>query len=381
MGWGETMSDTGRLCRQKRIYDEAGTEALFLRAMGENVSRHYARCPEYREILDRAGFRPEDLLTPGDLVRLPFLTTLYLKRHTLLSVPERKLLIKADSSGTGGTRSHVGLDLKSLLLGLRMVIRVGKARRLWSLRPCNYVIFGYRPGKNVTAGASKTAYGFTFFAPALRRTYALEQTGDGGWDLSWDRILRELERCASSPFPLRTMGFPAYTYFLLRELRGRGVRYVMPKGSMVALGGGWQQFYAERVEKEEFYALVKEVLDIDESHVVEFFGAVEHPVLYADCPCHRFHVPVFSRVLIRSPEDFSPAPDGQPGLVDLLTPMMQSAPLSSVMTDDLGVLHREPCPCGAGSPWLEILGRVGVSDIVTCAAGAEELLNGSGEAT
>ena len=375
------MSATGKLFRHRRVYDEAGTEDLFLRAMGENVARHYAACPEYRAILDRAGFRPGDLRTSGDLARLPFLTTLYLKRHTLLSMPEGRLLIKAESSGTGGTRSRVGLDLRSLWLGLLMVIRVGKQRRLWSLRPCNYVIFGYKPGKNVSTGASKTAYGFTWFAPALRRTYALEPTADGGWALDWDRVIRELRRCAASPFPLRTMGFPAYTYFLLRELKARGLRCPMPKGSMVALGGGWKQFYAERAEKEEFYALVKEVLDIDEDHVVEFFGAVEHPVLYADCPCHRLHVPVYSRVLIRSPEDFSPVPDGQPGLVDLLTPMMQSVPLSSVMTDDLGILHRKPCPCGAQAPWLEILGRVGVADIVTCAAGAEEYLSGEGAGT
>lgn len=367
------MKATERLFRRRKVYDEAGTEDLFLRAMGENVGRHYAGCPEYRAILDAAGFSPEDLRSREDLVRLPFLTTLYLKRHTLVSVPERKLLVRADSSGTGGKSSRIGFDLQSLLLGLRMVIRVGRQRKLWSLKPANYVIFGYPPGPT---GASKTAYGFTFFAPALKRTYALERTGDGGYALSWDRVIRELERCSRSPFPLRTMGFPAYTYFLLRELKNRGIRCPMPRGSLVALGGGWKQFYAERVEKAEFYALAKEVLDIGEDHVVEFFGAVEHPVLYADCPCHRFHVPIYSRVIIRSPEDFAPVPDGQPGLVDLLTPMMQSVPLSSVMTDDLGILHREPCPCGAESPWLEILGRVGISDIVTCAAGAEEYLQG-----
>ncbi|MBO4675970.1 MAG: acyl-protein synthetase [Oscillospiraceae bacterium] len=371
------MDAAGRLFRRRRVYDEAGTEALFLRAMGENVKRHYARCPEYRAILDSAGFSPEELRRREDLAKLPFLTTLYLKRHVLLSVPERKLLVRADSSGTGGTRSRIGFDLRSLWLGLLMVIRVGRQRKLWSLKPANYVVFGYPPGNT---GASKTAYGFTWFAPALRRTYALERTGDGGYALSWDKVIRELKRCSRSPFPLRTMGFPAYTYFLLRELKERGIRCPMPRGSLVALGGGWKQFYAEKVDKEDFYALVKDVLDIDENRIVEFFGAVEHPVLYADCPCHRFHVPVYSRVIIRSPEDFSPAPDGQPGLVNLLTPMMQSVPLSSVMTDDLGILHREPCPCGAGSPWLEILGRVGIRDIVTCAAGAEEYLKGEKEA-
>lgn len=370
------MDATGRLFRHRKVYDEAGTEELFLRAMGENVKRHYAGCPEYRAILDSAGFSPTDLRSREDLARLPFLTTQYLKRHALQSVRDGKLLVRAESSGTGGKRSRIGFDLRSLRLGLRMVIRVGRARKLWSLKPANYVIFGYPPGKT---GASKTAYGFTWFAPALRRTYALEHTGDGGYALSWDRVIRELRRCSRSPFPLRTMGFPAYTYFLLRELKSRGIRCPQPKGSMVALGGGWKQFYAEKAEKEDFYALVKDVLDIDESGIVEFFGAVEHPVLYADCPCHRFHVPVYSRVIIRSPEDFSPVPEGQPGLVNLLTPMMQSVPLSSVMTDDLGILHREPCPCGAESPWLEILGRVGISDIVTCAAGAEEYLKGEKE--
>ena len=46
------------------------------------------------------------------------------------------------------------------------------------------------------------------------------------------------------------------------------------------------------------------------------------------------------------------------------------------MTDDLGILHDpEECGCGLDSPWLEILGRVGLQDIKTCAAGAAEILN------
>jgi len=157
-------------------------------------------------------------------------------------------------------------------------------------------------------------------------------------------------------------------------MQEKGIRYRMPPGSLVTLGGGWKQFYAEKVEKDAFYALVEEVLGIDADHVIEFFGAVEHPILYTDCRCHHFHIPVYSRVIIRDPEDFSPVPDGRIGLINLLTPMMRSVPLLSVMTDDLGRLHRERCPCGAESPWLEIIGRVGISDIVTCAAGAEEYL-------
>ena len=56
--------------------------------------------------------------------------------------------------------------------------------------------------------------------------------------------------------------------------------------------------------------------------------------------------------------------------------MSVGTPILSIMTDDLGILHEEECTCGVKSAYLEILGRSGVDDIKTCAAGAEELLKG-----
>lgn len=364
---------TKRLVRQKDIYDIEPTNDIFAGAIRENALFHYQNCPDYRRILDGVGFHPENIRAYADLQKLPFIPTLYFKHHHLQSVAPKKQIIKATSSGTSGSMSKIGFDLKSLNLGKKMVIRVGRYHKLWSVKPVNYIIFGYQPTKENKTAVSKTALGFTFFAPALSRTFALENTRNG-YKLSWDRIVRALERCAKSRFPMRTIGFPAYTYFLLRDLKEKGVRYQMPKGSMVTLGGGWKQFYAEKADKQTFYALVKEVLGIEETNVIEFFGAVEHPILYTDCRCHHFHIPVYSRVIIRNPDDFSPVPDGQPGIINLLSPMMQSTPLCSIVTDDLGVLHTEPCPCGAKSPWLEIIGRVGISDIVTCAAGADTYL-------
>ena len=367
------MRYTSKLFALKDIYDTEAAEPVFVRAMRENAAFQYGRCPEYRRILDSFGFDPGQISTFDDLVRLPFLPTLYFKRHELNSIPPEKQLIRATSSGTSGSMSTIGFDLYSLELGKKMVVNVGRYHRLWSARPVNYIVFGYQPTKENKTAVSKTAYGFTFFAPALSRTFALESAG-GGYRLSWDRVVKALEKCAASRFPMRSIGFPAYTYFLLRDLREKGVRFRMPEGSMVGLSGGWKQFYAERVDKNEFYSLAEEVLGIGESQVIEFFGAVEHPILYTDCRCHHFHIPVYSRVIIRDPDDLSPLPDGRAGLINLLTPMMWSSPLLSVMTDDIGVLHSESCPCGASSPWLEIVGRVGVSDIVTCAAGAERLM-------
>ena len=52
--------------------------------------------------------------------------------------------------------------------------------------------------------------------------------------------------------------------------------------------------------------------------------------------------------------------------------------LLSTMTDDLAVMARPEmgtaCPCGCGTPYFDLLGRAGVGQIVTCAAGAAEQL-------
>ena len=367
------MSYTGRLFRYRKIYDTGASSDLFAAAMRENALFQYKNCQDYKRILDERHFDPAGIRTAGDLDKLPFIPTLYFKHHDLFAVPEKKMLIKATSSGTGGKMSRVGFDLKTMRHGARMIINVGRYHKLWSLKPVNYVIFGYRPTKTNKTAVSKTAYGFTFFAPALSRTFALDLTKDG-YELSWDRVLKALEKASRSPFPMRTIGFPAYTYFLLRDMKAKGIKYKMPKGSMLTLGGGWKQFYSEKIDKKDFYRLVEEVLGIKEDKIVEFFGAVEHPILYTDCRCHRFHVPVYSRVIIRDPDTMEALPYGRPGLINLMTPLMNTGPLLSIMTDDIGILHNEKCGCGAPSPWLEIIGRVGIKDVITCAQGSEEYL-------
>ena len=139
------------------------------------------------------------------------------------------------------------------------------------------------------------------------------------------------------------------------------------------LGGGWKQFYREQVDKRALYDLIRRRLHVDEENIIEFFGAVEHPILYTDCKAHHFHVPIYSRVLIRDVHTLDPLPHGQTGLVNLITPMVKAVPILSVMTDDLGIrgvrLH------GAHLN-LEIIGRVGMRDIKTCAAGAADFLKG-----
>ncbi len=363
-----------KLFRLKNPYDLAESEELFADAVRQNCCFHYEHCAEYKELLDRLGFSPYAEDAFDDLSKLPPLPTLYFKRHLLMSVPENRLVIKATSSGTGGhNQSVIGLDLYSLLRGADMVKRMFSYHGIWSLMPSRFVVFGYEHRSDNKKAVAQTAWGFTFTAPAVSKDYVLRYH-NGSYTADLDNIEKKLIRYSKGRLPVRTIGFPAYTYFLLRQMKEHGVSVKLPKGSILSLGGGWKQFYAERVSKEDFYTLAYEVLGIEKENITEFFGAAEHPVLWTQCKNHRFHVLNYARIIIRDPDDLTPLPNGQTGIINLITPLCRAVPLTSVMTDDLGILHDSECGCGIASPWLEIIGRVGIEDIRTCAAGAEELL-------
>lgn len=360
----------------KEPYDTAGTSDLFMQTMRECCRFHYDHCSAYQKILDAADFRPEELKEEEDLGRLPFLPTVFLKKHHLFSMPLNRLPIKATSSGTGGRYSKIGFDAGGLAGAFKMVIRVFSKLGLLSPVPCHYIIFGFKPHRSNHTAVAKTATGYTLLTPALSRTYALKYE-NGKYEPDLEGTVKAFQKSAGSPFPTRTIGFPSYTWFALKLMEEKGMAVKLPKGSKIMLAGGWKQFYKEQVDKHEMYALAEKILGIGEEDIVEAYGAVEHPILYCDCKKHHFHVPIYSRVIIRDVETLKPVQNGELGLVNLITPMFRGTPILSIMTDDLGILHdAKECGCGIDSPWFEIIGRAGFVDIKTCAAGAAEMLKG-----
>ena len=368
------MSYGHRLFFHRDIYNLKNTEALFLHAILENIKHHMDNCPDYARILSQQIFSLKEVETIGDIHKIPAIPTLFLKNHTLYSAKQKKLMFKSTTSGTSGKVSEMALDLSSSWRGLGMILGTFFTNRIVSLHPTNYIVLGYQPSKRNKIGAVKTAYATTYAAPGIHREYALKDTGTD-YILNMDGIKNALLRYEKSGLPVRFMGFPAYFMFLLKELIDSGIKLRLHSKSLILLAGGWKNFFTEEVDKFTLYEMSKETLRLGGDRIREFFGAVEHPIAYFDCPNHHFHVPIYSRVIIRD-LNMRPVSYGEPGILNLITPMMTSMPFVSVMTDDLAVMHPgEKCACGISSPYFEILGRVGLADIKTCAANASELLD------
>jgi Coenzyme F390 synthetase len=368
------MSYTHRLFYHGNIYDIESTNTLFLNAVKENVKHHTESCPDYARLIENRGFSPDELKIVDDLYKIPPIPTAFLKNHTLYSTSQKHLMFKSTTSGTSGKVSEMALDWPSSWNGLGMILGTFFTNKLFSLHPTNYVVLGYQPAKRNKIGAVKTAYATTFAAPAIHREYALKDTGNE-YALNINGIKNALIQYEKSGLPVRFMGFPAYFMFLLKELANSGIKLKLNPKSMILLAGGWKQFFAEQVDKPTLYSMSEDILGLGGNRIREFFGAVEHPIAYFDCPNHHFHVPIYSRVIVRD-LNLKPVEFGVPGLLNLITPMMTSMPFTSVMTDDLAVMHHgDECGCGIRSPYFDILGRVGLADIKTCAANAADLLD------
>lgn len=373
------MLSRQRLFWRSHPYDLPASDPAFLRACRDNCAYHMAHCPGYAAICRSLGFSPEQLRTMEDLADIPVIPTLFFKRKALFSMPQWRMAMKVTSSGTSGKYSRIGFDWGCILAEAPMVVKLGFRHRLVSPKPAHCVILGYKPHKSNHTGVTRTMFGLTHFSPPLSRTYALNMV-NGTYVPDLDAVAGALRKLESSPFPTRIIGFPSYLWFGLQRMEELGLAVRLPKGSRIILAGGWKQHADREVDKRTLYALAEKVLGIPEKNVNELFGAVEHPIFYNACEKHHFHIPIYGRVLIRDPDTMEPLPVGKVGLVNLISPLMTATPTLSVMTDDLGYLTPgEECGCGIRSPYLTILGRVGMTDIQTCAAGASELL-GKGEA-
>lgn len=359
-----------KLFSSKDPYDCNRSE-LFLGACKENFNHLITHCEDYKKIADGLNIRSAgDIKSVHDI---PVIPTMLMKQHEFRAGP---YTIMATSSGTSGHASHIFFEWGALISALKMSVKLMRYHGIISMKPCRYIVMGYKPHRSNKTAVVKTAYLTTLLAPAISRKYILKHTHDD-YKPDFEGIVAALRKYEKGKAPVRFMGFPSYTFFLFQLLDEKKLYFKLPKGSKIMLGGGWKQFYREAADKETFYKMAKKTLGIDEENIVEFFGAVEHPILYTACTGHHFHVPVYSNIVIRDPVNLEPLENGKTGLVNLISPLCKASPILSVMTDDLGILHDgSDCPCGVKSPYLEIIGRVAPTEIKTCAAGAADILKG-----
>lgn len=370
------MTAREKLINLEDVYDQENSSEIFLEAMRDCVKHHMDNNEFFKKYMDEAGVKPEDIKSEDDLVKIPPIHANFFKKYEILSVPREQIVEHATSSGTTGQKSQMFFDQDSFDFGNAMVRNEFRHFGFLSDAPTNYLLFTYEPAQiSKDLGTAKTDVGLLSYAPVNQTFFALRYNGEGH-DFDVYGTIKALEEYEEQGLPVRIFGFPSFLYFTVRQMKETGHRPLkLNKKSMTMLGGGWKGYADKQIQKSELYAMVEEMLGIPAENCRDGYGSTEHSVPYFECPNHHFHIPVFSRMLIRDVKTLEPLPYGQPGFANFITPHLMSVPAVSVLMGDMAVLHDpKECGCGIKTPFMEIIGRAGTSKGKSCAITASELL-------
>lgn len=371
------MNAREKLFAYSKIYDQKGSEKLFLEAMRESIEHHRTHCEFYERLLKERSFCIDQLKSVKDCEKTPIIPAQFFKYHEVLSIKKEEIEVYATSSGTEGQKSQIFLDSSTIKIGTKMAIKAMKYHGFISMIPTNYVVLGYEPKPGNDMGNVKVALGMTRFAPVKEKVFALRAIGDQ-YEIDYFGIMDAFRRFNRQKLPVRILGFSSYLYILLKMMKESGIKPLkLNKKSLVLTGGGWKKFDDMMIDKEELYHMVEEFLGIPAKNCRDFYSAVEHSVAYPECKNHHMHVPIWSRVIIRDVKFLEPLGFDEPGFLSFISPLVSSVPISSILMGDIAVLRDgKKCGCGIDTPYFEILGRAGTAKTRSCAVAASEYMKG-----
>lgn len=373
------LSKVQQLCDIPNVYsDRNTTEKLFVEAMKENVNWHVERNAFYRNLVQKEQLNLNEINNYSDLERLPYVLANFFKRHEEKSVSDSDVSLHLTSSGTTGQKSQMFFDNWTIKSAQRMVDWIFDYYNFNTPnQPCNYLLYTYEPEEGSKLGTAYTDNFLCKYAPVNKVVYALKYLGPkNGHKFDVFGVIRALKEFEQEGLPVRIFGFPAFFYFTLTQMQEIGFEKLnLHPDSMTFFGGGWKGNQDKAIRKEDLYQLASELLGLRNERIRDGFGSVEHCIPYVECKNHRFHVPIYSHIIIRDVKTLKPLPFGEIGYLQFVSPYITSVPANSVLMGDLAKLYPETaCGCGVNAPYFEIIGRAGITQNKSCAIAASELL-------
>ena len=296
---------------------------LQLERLQKTVKHVYDNVPLYRERMDAAGIKPEDVKSLDDIIKLPFTSKQDLRDtypYGMFAVPMDDVVRLHASSGTTGKQIVVGytendLDIWNNICARALVAAGGtKSDKV-------HVSYGYglfTGGLGLHGGASK-----------LGATCIPVSSGNTARQIT---ILQDFESdilCCT----------PSYAMYIGEEIEKAGVD---PKSLKLRAG-----IFGAEPWTEEMRRQIETKLDIK---AYDIYGLTEimGPGVAYECEAQKgMHVNEDHFIIeIINPETGEHMPDGEQGEIVFSCITKEAFPLLRFRTKDIGVITHEQCECG-----------------------------------
>ena len=313
----------------------AEIEDIQLAKLKETVGYIYEKVSPYREKMDAAGVKPDDIQNLEDLQKLPFTYKADFRDHYpmgLFAVDKKEMVRFHASSGTTGKPTVVGYTKKDLDVWLNNVARIA--------------CMGGADSDDV----AQIAFGYGTFTGALGLHGGLEKVGASVIPMSSGNTNKQIMFMQDMETTL-LVATPSYALHLGEELRSRGIDPSKDLKVHIGLFGGEGMTEPMRDEMHKVWG--------DQFLCTQNYGMSElcGPGVAGECEeLVGMHINEdwFIPEII-DPKTGEVLPPGEHGELVVTCLGKEALPLIRYRTGDLTKLMYEPCKCGRTTVRMENL--------------------------
>ncbi len=301
-----------------------GLESVQLTRLKHLVARVYKTVKPYREKMDAAGVKPEDIQSLADLVKLPFTVKEDLRDNYpfgLFTVPMDQVVRVHASSGTTGKPTVVGYTKKDL--------------KTWS---------GLMARALTCAGATSkdmihNAYGYGLFTGGLGAHYGIERLGATVIPVSGGNTKRQITIMQDFKSSV-LLATPSYALNLAETMETLGVD---PKSLSLRVGVFGAEPWSDNMRDEVERKLNIKAVDI--YGLSEVMGpGVSMQCLEGKTGMHIFEDHFLPEII--DPDTGEVLPPGEKGELVFTTLTKEAFPIIRYRTRDISRLIYDTCECG-----------------------------------
>ncbi|MDI7191034.1 hypothetical protein [Leptospira santarosai] len=338
-------------------------ESLDLRisAIKESVRHHISNCKEYASFANRMEFDPEKIMDPQDLYKIPQIPSSIFKMKEIVSVPQKNIVKRFESSGTSGVKSKIARDEISL------------ARLSGSLRGSSHVwdnVIGNldleEDIKVIHLGPPRQEAGSIWFSNVMGLIELEADTNHvmRNGKIDWKDVKVQIISALKDFKRVIVVGAP----FLVKELSDTTHFKEINGGEKLCFvtGGGWKKFSGSPLQQKEMIDEAFQKFQLRHRHQFkDVFNQVELNCALVECSEGKLHAPPWLEIIVRDPFSLNAMDAGKEGILSYLDPTAHSFPCFFI-GEDIGIKNDSPCKCGRTTHSISITRRLKISSHHGC---------------
>ena len=318
---------------------------------------HNEKCKDYHKIVKNWMFKHSDEKT---IENLPFIPVRLFKELELLSIDRAEIRKTLTSSGTSGqTPSKIFLDATTSKNQTRVLNKIlssfiGKKRLPMLIIDSKSVL----KSRNSFSARGAGILGFSMFG------YDVQYLLDDDFNLDIDLLQNFLEKHKGEKILLFGFTYIVWEFFN-NALQKKGISINLENGILIH-GGGWKKMIDSAVDTHVFRKSLYDKTKLE--LIYNYYGLVEQTgSIFMECEAGYLHASNYSDIIIRNHKDYTVLPNGEEGLVQLVSALPKSYPGHSILTEDLGtIIGIDDCSCGRKGKYFKISGRIKNAEVRGC---------------